>query len=96
MEPGEYGGREGRLRAGGWAVRRERERERESPKAVEGRTLGGNWKKVGWKPRRKEGKAEEKNGGRGRLAWLGITEGMRECLQDKKTTGRLTKTARWK
>ena len=44
----------------------------------------GAGKKAGWKPRRKEGKAEEKNGGRGRLAWLGITEGMRECLQDKK------------
>ena len=51
---------------------------------MEGRTPGGSWKKAGGKPGRKEGEAEEKNGGRGRLAWLGITEGMRECLQDKK------------
>ena len=63
---------------------REREREREGSKAVEGRTPGGSWKKAGGKPGRREGEAEEKNGGRGRLAWLGITEGMRECLQDKK------------
>ena len=84
MEPGEYGGREGRLRAGGWAVRR-REREREKAlKPWREELWVGAGKKAGWKPRRKEGKAEEKNGGRGRLAWLGITEGMRECLQDKK------------
>ena len=93
MELGEHGGGE----RGGYgkeagAVRR---REREGPKAVEGRTLGGSWKKAGWKPRRKEGKAEEKNG-EGRLAWPEITKGMQECLQDKKTTGRLRKTARWK
>ena len=71
MEPGEYGGREGRLRAGGWAVRRrerEREREREGPEAGEGRTPGGSWKKAGGKPGRREGEAEEKNGGRGRIA----------------------------
>ena len=93
MEPGEYGGGE----RGGYgkeagAVRR---REREGPEAVEGRTPGGSWKKAGGKPGRKEGEAEGGKGG-GRLAWLGITEGMRECLQDKKTTGRLRKTARWK
>ena len=77
----------------------EGEREREREKALKPwreELWVGAGKKAGWKPRRKEGKAEEKNGGRGRLAWLGITEGMRECLQDKKTTGRLTKTARWK
>ena len=34
---------------------REREREREGPKAVEGRTLGGSWKKSGME-------AEEKGG----------------------------------
>ena len=81
-------GREGKLREGGWGREkereREREREREGSKAVEGRTPGGSWKKAGGKPGRREGEAEEKNGGRGRLAWLGITEGMRECLQDKK------------
>ena len=47
---------------------REREREREGPKVVEGRTPGGSWKKAGGKPGRREGEAEEKNGGRGRLA----------------------------
>ena len=47
---------------------KEREREREGSKAVEGRTPGGSWKKAGGKPGRREGEAEEKNGGRGRLA----------------------------
>ena len=101
MEPGEHGGGErGCYGKGAGAVRRrEREREREREKALKPwreELWVGAGKKAGWKPRRKEGKAEEKNGGRGRLAWLGITEGMRECLQDKKTTGRLRKTARWK
>ena len=35
---------------------------------MEGRTPGGSWKKAGGKPGRREGEAEEKNGGRGRLA----------------------------
>ena len=60
MELGEHGGGE----RGGYgkeagAVRR---REREGPKAVEGRTPGGSWKKAGGKPGRREGEAEEKNG----------------------------------
>ena len=59
VEPGEYGGGErGSYGKEAGAVRRrerEREREREGPKAVEGRTLGGSWKKSGME-------AEEKGG----------------------------------
>ena len=63
-ERGGYGKEAGAVRR----REREREREREGSKAVEGRTPGGSWKKAGGKPGRREGKAEEKNGGKGRLA----------------------------
>ena len=69
MEPGEYGGREGRLRAGGWAVRR-RERERERENAL--------------KPGREElrvgaGKKREGSRGGGRARLMREREG-EDCL----------------
>jgi len=77
---------------------REREREREREKALKpGREelrVGAGKKREG---SRGGGRARlRRKTGKGEGAWLGIAEGMRECLQGKKTTGRLTKTARWK
>ena len=90
-EEGERGG----YGKGGWAVRRrEREREKALKPGREELRVGAGKKREG---SRGGGRARlRRKTGKGEGAWLGIAEGMRECLQGKKTTGRLTKTARWK